>query len=649
MTSTNNPPIWTPSAEHVAATRLHAFAAAQGLPDDYATIHAWSIQEPDAFWAAVWDFGDVRGERGERIIVPADVMLDTQFFPDASLNFAENLLRRNDDGAAILFRREDGVESSTSWAELHDQVSRAQQAMRAAGVQAGDRVGAWMPNVPETYVVMLAAASLGAVFSSSSPDFGADSVVDRFGQIEPTLLFAADGYVYNGKSHDCLERLADIRRRIPSLRQVVVLEHIDEHPAVEGVDDAVSWSHWLHQHEPVAVTYEPLPFNHPLVIVYSSGTTGLPKCIVHGAGGALLKHLIEHQLQGDIKRDDRVLYFTTTGWIMWNWLATALASEATVVLYDGNPTFPGLETLWELADDFDITFFGTSARFLDTCKKFELQPRTTSDLSAVRTIMSTGSPLAADSYEYVYRDICEDVHLGSISGGTDLCGSLVGPNTIGPVWPGEIQAPVLGMAIDIFDEQGESAADDVPGELVCTNTFPTMPLSFWNDPDGTRLRAAYFDRFPGAWHQGDFATRTSNGGFLIHGRSDATLNPGGVRIGTSEIYRQLDGVYEIIESVVVGQRSGDDVKVAMFVVMREGYELTDELIQDIRSRIRAGTTPRHMPSLVAAVPDIPKTRNGKITELAVRDALNGKDAGNTDALANPEALEYIREFAQGRP
>ena len=637
-------PIWTPSAEQVAATRLHAFAAAEGLPDDYATLHAWSIEHPDAFWVAVWDFGEVRGERGERVVVPGESLLDTLFFPDARLNYAENLLRRNDDAPAILFRREDGLESSMSWAELHANVSRAQQALRAAGVEVGDRVAAWIPNVPETYVVMLAAASLGAVFSSSSPDFGADSVVDRFGQIEPVVLVAADGYVYNGTSHDCLERLAGIRRRIQSLRQVIVLEHIDERPCIDGIDDAVLWSGWLGQHEPAAVSYEPLPFDHPLAILYSSGTTGLPKCIVHRAGGVLVKHLVEHQLSSDIRRDDRVLYFTTTGWMMWNWLATALASEAAVVLYDGNPTYPGLETLWQLAADLGVTFFGTSARFLDTCKKFALEPRTSWDLSAVRTVASTGSPLVADSYDYVYRDVCVDVHLASISGGTDLAGGLVAGDTIGPVWAGEIQAAVLGMAIDIFDEHGESVEDDVAGELVCTNAFPTMPLSFWNDPDGARLRAAYFDRFPGAWHQGDFATRTSHSGYLIHGRSDATLNPGGARIGTSEIYRQLDGIHEVIESVVVGQRSGDDVQVAMFVVMREGYELTDELIRTIRSRIRSGTTPRHMPSLVAAVPDIPKTRNGKITEIAARDALNGRHAA-TDALANPEALDYIRAFA----
>lgn len=453
-------------------------------------------------------------------------------------------------------------------------------------------------------------------------------------------------FVYNGKTHDCLERLCDIRRRIPSLREVVVVEHLDERPALDGIDDAVHWSDWLDQHESAEVTYEYLPFNHPLAILYSSGTTGLPKCIVHRAGGVLVKHLVEHQLHGDIRRDDRVLYFTTTGWVMWNWLASALASEATVVLYDGNPTYPGLDTLWQLAADVGVTFFGTSARFLDGCKKFELQPRTAWDLSAIRTICSTGSPLVSDAYGYVYRDVCEDALLTSMSGGTDLAGGLVGSNTLGPVWPGEIQAPILGMAIDIFDENGEPVDDDVAGELVCTNAFPTMPLSFWNDPDGARLRAAYFDRFPGAWHQGDFATRTVHGGYVIHGRSDATLNPGGVRIGNSEIYRQVDGIHEVLESVVVGQKAGDDARIVLFVVMRDGCELTDELIQTIRSRIRSGTTPRHMPALVAAVPDIPKTRNGKITEIAVRDALNGRDVGNTDALSNPESLEYIRAFTQ---
>ena len=635
-------PIWTPTATRASNTALHSFATANASCQDFASLHNWSIRCPEEFWSAVWDFASVRGVRGDRTLVPGNPWWTARFFPDGQLNYAENLLRRTDDAPAIMFRREDGVEASLSWHDLYVRVSCAQQALRDAGVAIGDRVAAWLPNIPETYIVMLATASLGAVFTSSSPDFGVESIIDRFGQIEPVVLFAADGYIYGGRKHDCLERLRLIRSRLPSVREVVVVEQLEHEPHIEPIPNAVRWSDWLARNEPTTVRYEQLPFDHPLAILYSSGTTGLPKCIVHRAGGVLIKHLVEHQLHCDIRRGDRVFYFTTTGWMMWNWLASALASEATVVLYDGNPTFPEPDVLWQVAADYRVTMFGTSAKYLDGCRKLGLRPAENRDLSAVRMISSTGSPLTADTFAYVYRDVLPDVYLASMSGGTDLVGALVGGDPNGDVWAGEIQAPSLGLGIEVFDDAGQPVGLGVPGELVCTTPFPSMPLGFWNDPDGARYRAAYFDRFAGAWHQGDFASRTEHGGFIIHGRSDATLNPGGIRIGTSEIYRQLENITEVLESVVVGQKWGADVRVVLLVVLRSGFELTDELVRRIRRQVREGTTPRHVPAIVLAVPDIPKTRNGKITEIAVRNAVNGQPAGNTDALVNPEALEIIR-------
>jgi len=600
------------------------------LPSDpvaaYDRFHEWSVASPDTFWAKAWEFCGVVGDRGERLVEDADRFRDVRFLPNATLNVAENLLGEPTDDLAIIFRGEDGEAVDVTRAELHDMVARIQVLLRQAGVGVGDRVAAWLPNRPETCAVMLAAAGLGATFASTSPDFGVDGVVDRFGQIEPTVLFAVPDYAYNGKRHDCLARLDEIRSLLPTVTSVVVIE-----------------SGWLDHVEATTITFEPLPFDHPWYVLFSSGTTGKPKCIVHRAGGVLLKHLTEQVLHCDIRSGDRVFYFTTAGWMMWNWLASVLAADATVVLYDGSPTWPDHNRLFDLADEVGVTLLGTSAKFLDACAHAAIRPLDTHDLSTVRTLTSTGSTLNPEGFAFVYDAIKTDVHLVSMSGGTDLCGCLVIGNPVAPVYAGEIQVPALAMAVDVVDEDGISAAAGVEGELVCRAPFPSTPICFWNDPDNERYDAAYFDRFEGMWHHGDFISRTARGGFVISGRSDATLNPGGVRIGTAEIYRRVDTMPEIEESVVIGQPWENDTRIVLFVKMAEGHELDDALRRRIQERIRAEVTPRHVPAVIAAVDDIPRTRSGKITELAVRDLVAGRELKNVEALANPEALEFFRD------
>ena len=600
------------------------------LPSDpvaaYDRLHEWSVASPDTFWAKAWEFCGVVGDRGERLVEDADRFRDVRFLPNATLNVAENLLGEPTDDLAIIFRGEDGEAVDVTRAELHDMVARIQVLLRQAGVGVGDRVAAWLPNRPETCAVMLAAAGLGATFASTSPDFGVDGVVDRFGQIEPTVLFAVPDYAYNGKRHDCLARLDEIRSLLPTVTSVVVIE-----------------SGWLDHVEATTITFEPLPFDHPWYVLFSSGTTGKPKCIVHRAGGVLLKHLTEQVLHCDIRSGDRVFYFTTAGWMMWNWLASVLAADATVVLYDGSPTWPDHNRLFDLADEVGVTLLGTSAKFLDACAHAAIRPLDTHDLSTVRTLTSTGSTLNPEGFAFVYDAIKTDLHLVSMSGGTDLCGCLVIGNPVAPVYAGEIQVPALAMAVDVVDEDGISAAAGVEGELVCRAPFPSTPICFWNDPDNERYDAAYFDRFEGMWHHGDFISRTARGGFVISGRSDATLNPGGVRIGTAEIYRRVDTMPEIEESVVIGQPWENDTRIVLFVKMAEGHELDDALRRRIQERIRAEVTPRHVPAVIAAVDDIPRTRSGKITELAVRDLVAGRELKNVEALANPEALEFFRD------
>ena len=637
-------PLWRPSEARVRTSRLTDFARQfhpAGASASYSDLHRFSIDHRESFWRAVWDFGGVIGEPGpaDRVLA-RDAMPGAEYFPDASLNFAENLLRRRGDADAIVFQGEDGDVRSLSGAELYAEVSKVAAALREWGIGPGDRVAAYVPNIPESIVAALAAASIGAVWSSCSPDFGVQGILDRFGQIEPRVLIAADGYRYGGKTHDCLARVREVVGRLPSVERTVIVPFIGEAPALDGLPGAVSWDD-LTQREAGPIAFERLAFNHPLYILYSSGTTGIPKCIVHGAGGTLLQHIKEHQLHCDIHPGDRVFYFTTCGWMMWNWLVTALASDATLLLYDGSPFHPDGNVLFSFAASQRMTLFGTSAKFIDAVAKAGLVPRETHDLSSVRTITSTGSPLSPESFDFVYRAIKTDVHLASISGGTDIVSCFVGGNPNAPVWRGEIQSKALGMAVEVFDDNGKPVVGE-KGELVCTRSFPSMPVGFWNDPDGSRYRAAYFDHYPGVWRHGDWVEETLHGGFIIYGRSDATLNPGGVRIGTAEIYRQVEQLDDVIESLVVGQRWEGDERIVLFVRLREGKTLDTALETRIRGLIRQNASPRHVPAKIVQVGDIPRTKSGKIVELAVRAIVHGEPVRNLEALANPAALDHFR-------
>jgi acetoacetyl-CoA synthetase len=589
----------------------------------------------------VWREAGVVGERGAAVLEHPERFPGARWFPDARLNFAENLLRLSGPETAIVALLENGERRAVSRDELCAEVARLAASLRACGVGPGDRVAGFLPNITETVVAMLAASSIGALWSSCSPDFGFSGVLDRFGQIRPKVLFAADGYFYSGKTIDCLPRVAEVAAAIDSVEQVVLVPVVGDGGAAEGIPGAVAWDDFLDR-DAGPLTFERLPFDHPLYILYSSGTTGVPKCIVHGAGGTLLQHLKEHQLHVDLRAGDVFFYFTTCGWMMWNWLVSGLASGATLVLYDGSPFAGDGRVLLDAIDREGINVFGTSARYLAALEKAGHRPAESHDLGSLRAILSTGSPLSHESFEYVYRDFKADVCLSSISGGTDIISCFVGGCPILPVYSGEIQAPGLGMAVDVWDETGYPVRGE-KGELVCTRPFPSCPVGFWNDADGSRFRAAYFDRWPGVWAHGDYAEITAHGGYIIHGRSDAVLNPGGVRIGTAEIYRQVERVEEVLDSVVIGQEWGDDVRVVLFVVLRPGVELDEDLVGRIRATIRANATPRHVPAKVLQVPDIPRTISGKIVELAVRNVVHGRPVKNTDALANPEALEYFSE------
>ena len=641
-----NKPLWQPSADRIAEANLTAFkefvAKAHGIEvADYAALHAFSVDDMERFWTAVWDFcGVIARDRGGRVLVDGDRMPGARFFPDATLNFAENLLRRRDEATAIRFRAEDKVERTLTWHGLYDEVSRVSQGLAALGLAPGDRCAGFVPNSPEAVIGMLATTALGGVWTSCSPDFGSQGVLDRFGQVAPKVLFACDGYFYNGDWFSTVDRIRTVVDAIPSIERVVVFSIGGDAPDPDDVPNAVAWTDFVAPHTPSTIDFAQLHFDHPLYIMYSSGTTGPPKCIVHGAGGTLLKHLEEQRLQSDIKRDDQVFYFTTCGWMMWNWLVSALASEASLVLYDGSPFAPSPTVLFDYAADAGVTFFGTSAKYIDAVANERLAINQTHDLSALRTIASTGSPLVPESFDFVYSNIKTDVCLSSIAGGTDIIGCFVGGNPTGPVWRGEIQARVLGMQVDVYSDDGRSLVGE-KGELVCTRPFPSMPLGFWNDDDGAKYHAAYFARFPNVWCHGDYVELTEHGGMVMYGRSDATLNPGGVRIGTAEIYREVEAFDEVEEALCIGQEWAHDTRVVLFVRMRPDHDLTPDLVDAIRKRIRANCSPRHVPAKVLAVADIPRTKSGKITELAVRDVVHGREVKNREALANPEALDLF--------
>ncbi|MFD2652380.1 acetoacetate--CoA ligase [Brucella rhizosphaerae] len=643
-------PLWQPDAKRIAASTLDQFRVqaeerAGRKFADYNSLHRWSVEDRAGFWTLIWDFCEVVGERGDIALIDEGHMREARFFPQARLNFAENLLRKKGNSEAIVFRGENKVERRLTWDDLHALVSKLQQFMLAEGVRAGDRIAGMMPNMPEAVALMLAASSIGAVWSSCSPDFGAQGVLDRFGQIEPKLFFACDGYWYNGKRIEVADKIAEVTAKLSGLKRSVIVTYLGEAEAVASqAANGITLDAALAPFTAKAVEFTRLPFDHPLYILFSSGTTGIPKCIVHRSGGVLLQHLKELRLHADIRDGDRFFYFTTCGWMMWNWLASGIATGATLLLYDGSPFYPDGNVLFDYAQAEGMTYFGTSAKFIDAVAKAGLKPGEAHDLSALRTISSTGSPLSPEGFAFVYEGIKKDVHLASISGGTDIVSCFVLGVPTEPVWQGEIQGAGLGMAVDVWDDDGKPVREQ-KGELVCTKAFPSMPLQFWNDPGDQKYLAAYFERFDNIWCHGDFAEWTGHDGIIIHGRSDATLNPGGVRIGTAEIYNQVEQMPEITEALCIGQDWDHDVRVVLFVRLAEGIALDDDLKARIKTKIRIGATPRHVPAKIVAVTDIPRTKSGKITELAVRDLVHGRGVKNREALANPEALELYRDIA----
>ena len=634
--------VWIPSQDQILNSNLKKFT--EFVEENtgkhfksYDELHHFSISNPE-FWRFIIEFCKVEGEWNGPIYEGENIF-SAKWFPQSKLNFAENMLKNRSDNEALIFRCEDRISETLSFAELYNQVSKTAQHLKELGVTKGDRVAGFLPNFAGSIVAMLATASVGAIWSSCSPDFGEQGVIDRFGQIEPKVLFCVDGYFYNGKTHNCLDKIKSFTARLPSLKQVVIFDYASLSNIV--INNSISYQEILENYEAIEIGFERVGFDHPLYIMYSSGTTGVPKCIVHGHGGTLVQHLKEHQLQTNISSGDRVFYFTTCSWMMWNWLVSALGTGATIMLYDGSPTYPDNTVLWQFADEEEFSHFGTSAKYIETLMKDDVNPSAIFKLSNLKVICSTGSPLSAECYDYIYNNVGY-VHLASISGGTDIvsCFVLGVPNI--PVRRGEIQGAGLGMAVEIWDDSGRVNRGE-RGELVCTKPFPSRPVKFWNDIDGRKYHAAYFDRFEGVWAHGDFAEQTPDGGYIIYGRSDATLNPGGVRIGTAEIYRQVDRVKEVLESIVIGQIWESDTRIVLFVKLREGINLTETLADTIKKLIKNNCTSRHVPSKILQVEDIPRTKSGKIVEIPVRDIVHGREVKNKEALANPEALDYFKD------
>ena len=615
--------------------------------DSYEELWNWSVDSREDFWRSLWEYTHpIFSKPPENILENKEDMLNSKWFSGAELNFTENLLRFRDDREAIIFRSEntDLPTRRITYRKLYDEVEKVAHSLRESGVMAGDRVAGFMPNIIETVVVMLASVSLGAIWSSCSPDFGFQGVIDRFGQIKPKVLFTADGYFYNGKTYDSIGRVEELLKELPSIEKVVVIPFVDEKPPIEGLDRGVLYGDFLPE-KARPLEFEKLPFDHPLYILFTSGTTGVPKCMVHGAGGTLLQHAKELILHTDLSRSDKIFYFTTCGWMMWNWLVSALFVGSTVMLFDGSPFHPDPTVLWKYTEREGITVFGTSAKYLTALEKEGVKPGRDFDLSKLRSVLSTGSPLSLDSFRFVYRDIKEDLVLSSISGGSDIISCFALGNPILPVWIGELQCRGLGMKVDVFDENGDPLRGE-PGELVCTRSFPSQPIYFWNDPGKVKYKRAYFETYPNVWHHGDYAEITEHNGLIIYGRSDATLNPGGVRIGTAEIYRPVESLPEIADSLVIGQRWEDDIRIVLFVKMKEGRELNEDLIRRIRSTIKEQATPRHIPSKIIRISDIPYTISGKKVELAVTRLIHGKEVYNRDALKNPDSLDLYKDLPE---
>ncbi|GAB6061277.1 acetoacetate--CoA ligase [Deferrisoma palaeochoriense] len=643
--------LWTPSPERIEQANLTRFIRwvneQHGLDlKTYDDLYDWSIREIPAFWESVWKFVGIRHSTPYEAVLENPVMPGAKWFRGARLNFAENLLRHRDDRPALVFVREGGEEHSrVTYAELYRLVAKMARFLKEAGVKEGDRVAGFMPNRIETVVAMLATTSMGAIWSSCSPDFGFKGVMDRFGQIEPKVLVTCDGYFYNGKAFDSLGRVAEVAREIPAVERIVVVPFVSDSPDLSVLGGkGVLWADAL-ANDAAEVEFAQLPFDHPLYIMYSSGTTGVPKCIVHGAGGTLIQHAKEHILHTDLKPGDAIFYFTTCGWMMWNWLVSALFVGAKVVLYDGSPAYPDMNVLWKMAEEQRLTVFGTSAKYISLCQKSEVHPGRDFDLSALKAVCSTGSPLSEDGFEWVYQEVKQDLQLASISGGTDIISCFMLGSPIDPVYAGEIQKRGLGMKVEAWTDDGKPVIGQ-KGELVCTAPFPSMPIYFWNDPGNEKYLDAYFRYFPGVWRHGDYIEITPRGGVIVYGRSDATLNPGGVRIGTAEIYRQVEALDEVVDSLVIGQKWEDDVRVILFVVLRPGLTLDEALVKKIKTQIRTNCTPRHVPAKVIQVPDIPRTLNGKKVEIAVTKIVHGEEVKNRDALANPEALDYFKNLPE---